>query len=146
MAKSPRRHYHKGAYTPENPKKYIGKKNFSVYRSSWELKFCQMCDRDPRIVQWCSECVVVPYQFRGKSHRYYTDFLIVMEDKRRIVIEIKPSRETKPPRQSKKKSHKTMLYEGLTYAKNMAKWDAAQTFCGKRGWEFRVVTEKSKLF
>ena len=69
-----------------------------------------------------------------------------MEDKRRVIIEIKPSRETKPPRVTKKKSQKTILYESLTYAKNMAKWDAATSFCNKRGWEFKVVTEKSKLF
>jgi hypothetical protein len=80
--------------------------------------------------------------FHGKPSRYYPDFLMILEDGRKILIEIKPSRETKPPRKSKKKSQKTMLYEQMTYLKNTKKWEYAQQFCNKKGWEFRIITEK----
>ena len=34
------------------------------------------------------------------------------------------------------------MYEALEYAKNQAKWKAAQEFCRDRKWEFQVMTEK----
>ena len=34
------------------------------------------------------------------------------------------------------------MYEQLTYVKNQAKWEAATKFCNKKGWEFKILTEK----
>ena len=99
-------------------------------------------DNDPKILGWCSECIVIPYSFHGKNHRYYTDFLVIDETGKRIVVEIKPSKQTKPPRKGKNKSKKTIMTEAYTYAKNMSKWEFASKYCKKRGWEFRVITEK----
>jgi hypothetical protein len=89
--------------------------------------------------------MVVPYSFLGKPHKYFVDFMIIMEDGRRFAVEIKPSRETRPPKKSKNKSKKTMLYEQLTYAKNSAKWEAAKEFCSKRNIEFKIITEKDPI-
>ena len=43
----------------------------------------------------------------------------------------------KPKRQTKH-----YLFEVYEYAKNQAKWKAADNFCGDRNWEFKVMTEK----
>ena len=133
----------KGVFAPTNPEKYIGKnKNQIIYRSSWEKLVMHHMDTSEKEKEWASECVVIPYSFDGKIRRYFTDFFAIMNDGRKLVIEVKPLRETKPPRRTKKKSKKTMLYESHTYAKNTAKWDAARKYCKKRGFEFVIITEK----
>jgi hypothetical protein len=43
----------------------------------------------------------------------------------------------KPKRQTKK-----YLNEAFEYAKNQAKWKAAEDYCADRMWEFKVMTEK----
>jgi hypothetical protein len=133
--------FRQGVYTVKNKEKYAGKKA-PIFRSSWENSFMFYLDNHEKVKGWCSECVIIPYTFRGKTHRYYPDFLIVWEDDKKQVIEIKPHRETLPPRKSQKKSQKTMIYEQLTFSKNMAKWEAAEGYCKKKGWEFKVLTEK----
>lgn len=35
-----------------------------------------------------------------------------------------------------------MLYEAHQWAKNQAKWKAAQSYAEKNGWEFHILTEK----
>lgn len=133
----------KGVFVPDNPEKYIGKNlKQIIWRSSWEKSVMRYLDTSDKVIGWASECVVIPYSFEGKQHRYFTDFFAIMSDKRKIVIEVKPLRETKPPRKTKNKSKKTLLYESHTYAKNQAKWDAARKWCDKRGYEFVIITEK----
>ena len=133
--------FRQGVYTIKNKEKYLGK-TAPLFRSSWERIFMEYLDSKEGVKGWCSECVIVPYTFNGKVRKYFTDFLIDWEDGRKQLIEVKPFRETKPPRSSKKKSRKTMLYEQLTYAKNQAKWEAATGYCLSKGWEFKIITEK----
>ena len=57
------------------------------------------------------------------------------------MIEIKPSAQTKKPRPKTKKS-KAFMREGLEYIKNVAKWQAADTYCSDNGLEFKIFTEK----
>jgi hypothetical protein len=37
---------------------------------------------------------------------------------------------------------KRFISEAKTFSVNMAKWDAAKQVCDKKGWEFRLLTEK----
>jgi len=78
--------------------------------------------------------------------RYYPDFLIKYRDSNGDIkidlIEIKPFRQTIPPRAKRGKKHKTLLQESKTYAVNKAKWDAALNYCNQRGITFRIITEK----
>jgi len=136
--------FNKGIYIPKNPEKYIGK-NKIIFRSGWEYDFMKYLDIQANIKAWGSECVVIPYSFCGKNHRYFTDFLVVTNEDKKIVIEIKPLRQTKLPRKSKNKSDRTLLYEQFTYMRNQAKWQAAIEYCKKRGWEFKILTEKELL-
>jgi hypothetical protein len=136
--------FHQGIYTIKNKEQYVGTK-FPVFRSSWELSLMEHLDGHEKVKGWCTECVAIPYYFNGKPKRYFPDFLVVWNDGRKQVIEIKPYRETKPPRKSIKKARKTLLYEQYTYLMNQAKWSAAEEFCKKRNFEFKVLTEKDLI-
>ena len=139
-----RKFTYKGRYTPENPKKYIGDPSKIVYRSSWERRFMIYCDRNPLILSWASEELAIPYLSPNdhKMHRYYPDFIVKTQDKI-SMIEIKPNRETKPPR--KKKNQRRYINEMKTWGVNEAKWKAAEKYCEMKGWDFKIITEKHIL-
>ena len=138
---------YKGKFRPKNRKKYNGNPSEIVYRSSWELKFMNYCDNNNKIVKWSSEEIIIPYRCPtdNKIHRYFPDFYIKYKDiKGKLhekVIEVKPAKQVKEPKIQKRRTKK-YLAEVFTYAKNMAKWEAAEDFCKDRSWEFQILTEK----
>jgi hypothetical protein len=135
-------------FKPSNPEKYIGNINEIVYRSSYELKAFHWCDSHPDILQWSSETITIKYfdPTTNKTRRYFPDLYIKMREQdgeiKRYIIEIKPKRQTVPPRNSPKKRTKTYINETKTYAKNLAKWQAAEKFCMDNSLIFKIVTEK----
>ena len=133
---------HKGKYRVKNPMKYIGDLDNVVYRSSWERSCFLWADRSPNVKQWNSEGVVIPYRSSvdGRPHRYFVDLYLEMRDGKRYIVEIKPFKETKPPRKSKNRQR--YMAESLTYVKNQNKWDAARQFAKKQGWTFMIWTER----
>ncbi len=139
--------YHQGRFHPQNPQKYKGDVNNIIYRSSWELKFMQWCDRNENIMEYGSEEFWIPYvsPVDNRVHRYFPDFIIkVKESDEKIktyVIEVKPKRQTVPPKQ-KSRVTKSYLYEVQTYAVNQSKWNAADEWCKDRRLEFKVITEQ----
>ena len=138
---------YKGKFRPKNRKKYNGNPSEIVYRSSWELKFMNYCDNNNKIIKWSSEEIIIPYRCPtdNKIHRYFPDFYIKYKDVKgklhEKVIEVKPARQVKEPKIQKRRTKK-YLAEVFTYAKNMAKWEAAEDFCKDRSWEFQILTEK----
>lgn len=132
---------YKGKFRPKNKKKYIGDSTSITYRSLWERNAFRWCDTSPRVSKWSSEEVVVPYKWRvdKKWHRYYVDLLVYM-DGEVFLIEIKPDKETKPPKPPKRKT-KRYINEVTTYIKNEDKWHAAKIYAEKRGWKFVIWTE-----
>ena len=132
-------------YTPINKHKYKGIAN-PVCRSSWEYDFCRLLDSDNNVLEWSSEAVQIPYMINGKRHRYFPDFSAVLKLKnggiKKIIYEIKPYTQTQPPKTGKNKARKTILNERKTFQKNIAKWKAAQRYCNKLGYEFKIITEK----
>jgi hypothetical protein len=135
-------------FKPSNPEKYIGNINEIVYRSSYELKAFHWCDSHPDILQWSSETITIKYfdPTTNRTRRYFPDLYIKMREQdgeiKRYIIEIKPKRQTVPPRNSPKKRTKTYINETKTYAKNLAKWQAAEKFCMDNSLIFKIVTEK----
>lgn len=130
-----------GKYKVQNPRKYQGDPSKVVYRSLWEKSVFMWCDSNSNVVKWSSEEVIVPYLYDvdKKYHRYFPDLKITYKDGTTILVEIKPGKETVPPKRPDKS--KRYLNEAMTYVKNMNKWEAAEEFCKDRGWEFRVWTE-----
>jgi hypothetical protein len=139
--------FRQGRFYPQNPEKYLGNVNNIIYRSSWELRFLRWCDQNINILEYGSEEFFIPYisPIDNRIHRYYPDFIIKVRHKdesiKRYVIEVKPDKQTRPPKQGKRVT-KSFIYETKTYAINQAKWTAAQEWCKDRLLEFKVITEK----
>ena len=137
----------KSLFKPKKPRKYKGDVNNIICRSSWEAKFCSYCDLNENILEWSSEEFAIPYKspFDGKTHRYYPDFYIKVKQasgKRvRMIIEIKPKKQCKPPPENPKRKTKKWLTEVKNWGVNSAKWKYATKFCENNGMEFRVLTE-----
>ena len=138
---------YKGKYKVRAPYKYKGNPTKVVYRSSWELKFMNYCDTNINILEWGSEEMYVWYRspIDNRPHRYFPDFYIKARESngqiKKYIIEVKPQRQTKPPAKPKRQT-RGYLREAYEYAKNQAKWKAANEWCLDRGFEFKVLTEK----
>lgn len=138
--------FRQGVYKPINHRKYTGHSS-PVYRSSWELKFFQWCDRTPSVLAWSSENVVIPYKdpVQRKIRRYFVDNHVVIKEGNSIckyLVEIKPKVQTIPPKESKRKKPSTILYEKATWINNQAKWAAAREWCEKHDHKFLLLTEE----
>jgi hypothetical protein len=137
---------YKGKYQPSFPKKYKGNPTNIVYRSLWERTFMKYCDTNENILEWFSEEIAVPYRspIDNKIHRYFPDFYIKVKESngsiKKYIIEIKPKKQTVEPIPQKRRT-KGYIYEVYEYAKNQAKWEAAEEWCADRGYEFKVLTE-----
>jgi hypothetical protein len=140
------RNFVQGIYKPKNPKKYIG--TTPVYRSMLELKAFRYLDNNPNVLSWGSESVVIPYKspVDNRIHRYFVDLVAKLQCKdntiKKLLIEIKPEKQTKPPTESARKKQKTLIYEKYQYGINMAKWDAAKNWCKAKGYTFIIMNEK----
>ena len=138
---------YKGRYRPNNPLKYKGDYRNIIYRSLWELKFMKYCDSNQNILEWGSEEFCLPYRspLDNKVHRYFPDFYIKVKEStgkiKKYIIEVKPQRQCIEPKPQKKKT-RTYIYEVREYAKNQAKWKAAEEYCLDRGYDFKILTEK----
>ena len=103
-------------------------------------------DKNARVVEWGSENVVIPYvsPIDEKIHRYFMDLYIKIKENNTIkkyLVEIKPDKQTRAPKASKKKKESTVIYEQATWAVNQAKWEAAKQFAKKYNMDFIIITE-----
>jgi|TARA_R100001443_G_scaffold112224_1_gene125623 hypothetical protein len=137
---------YKGRYQPSYPKKYKGDHTKVIYRSLWERKFMVYCDLNQNILEWGSEEIVIPYlsPIDGRVHRYFPDFYVKLREStgkiKKYIIEVKPKKQLKPPKKPKRQTS-SYLREAYEYARNQAKWKAANSFCKDRLYEFKVMTE-----
>jgi len=131
-----------GRYIVKNPKKYEGDFNKVKYRSLWERQAFKWLDNNLGVVGWSSEEVIVPYRCKtdGKVHRYFVDLFIRTKNGKVFLIEIKPKKQTLPPKKPSRKT-KRYLSEVMTYAKNQSKWEAATAYANKYGMTFEVWNE-----
>jgi len=132
-----------GRYKVTNKEKYRGDPGKVVYRSMWEKHCFKWCDISAEVLEWSSEEIIVPYYYDidKKYHRYFPDLKIKMSNGKVYLIEIKPDKETRPP-EGKRKT-KQYIGEGLTYIKNINKWEAAKSYAKDRNWEFQIWTENT---
>lgn len=146
--------YYQGKFRPKNPQKYMGDPTNIIYRSGWELKLMSYLDSHPKVVEWGSEEIVIPYKspIDNRWHRYFMDFIVKQVNaegvKETILIEVKPKAQTRPPDPSKMKAKtktgkptKRYLREVQTWGVNEAKWKAAVEYCKDRKWKFQIFTE-----
>jgi hypothetical protein len=153
------REFKQGIFKPQNSQKCLNKENI-VYRSGLELKLMLVLDKNPNVIQWSSEKVIIPYKHPVKSAqsgtpqyaRYFVDFymkLKVGEVIKEYLVEIKPERQCSRPTTHGNKKQSTLLYENLTFCVNTSKWEAARKWCENekrvknRDIEFIIITEKN---
>ena len=135
-----------GRFKPSNPQKYMGNHENIVYRSSWECRVMNWLDKNPSIVSWASEELIIPYKspVDNRMHRYFPDFVVKVRGQdgktKTMMLEVKPKYQTKPPEQLKRVT-KRYITEVATWGVNQAKWAAAEEYCKDRGWEFKLITE-----
>ena len=136
-----------GKFKPKNPKKYKGNPTNIIYRSSWEQEFMKWCDSNENVIWWQSEEKRIPYYDPvAQKHRfYYPDFYLLFQrsDGSQVLelVEVKPARQTKPPKKPKKQT-KAWVEEVKTYITNKAKWEAATDWCEDHRSNFRLITER----
>lgn len=139
---------YRGKYKPKNPEKCMGNPSKIIYRSLLERNLMKFCDMNDSVLEWGSENVIVPYisPLDKKPHRYFVDFLIKFKKKDGTIetwlVEVKPYKQTKPPKPPEKRTSRKYLRECTTYAVNEAKWEAAIEYAKKRGWIFKIMTER----
>ena len=135
---------YKGRYKIKNPDKYLGNPTNVIFRSLWERNTFRWCENNPKVRAWSSEEIVVPYKCKvdNKLHRYFVDLYVEMNNGQTILVEIKPKKETLPPKQPKRKTKK-FLNEVITFSKNQDKWEAADQYARHKGWKFQVGTEET---
>ena len=135
---------YKGRYKIKNPDKYLGNPTNVIFRSLWERNTFRWCENNPKVRAWSSEEIVVPYKCKvdNKLHRYFVDLYVEMNNGQTILVEIKPKKETLPPKQPKRKTKK-FLNEVITFSKNQDKWEAADQYAKHKGWKFQVWTEET---
>lgn len=152
-----RGNYQQGLYTPQNKNKVVKLNNEGglYFRSSWEKRIMIWLDYlagTGKVARWGAEFIEIKYNdMMGKPHRYYPDFYVEMcidgnPDKfKRMVLEVKPMNETKPPvlpKNANSKKLETFEYQIKTYTKNVYKWERAKEYCKARDLEFYIITEK----
>lgn len=141
-----RRSFLKGKYDVVNFDKYSGDLSDVTYRSSWELFFMSWLDMNPMVVKWSSETVVVKYysKLEDKHRRYFIDFEVVYRDGTKVWYEVKPVKQTRPPKFPSNKTTKSINRfnnERLMFNINLDKWENATNTAKKNGIKFRIITE-----
>lgn len=133
----------KGKYKVKNVEKYDGDPDTVTFRSSWERAAFLWADKNPSVIKWNSEEVVVPYIYSldNRPHRYFVDLYLEFTTGKPLLVEIKPRSETKKPRKGNKKPRKRYLTEAATFVKNQNKWEAANKYAEERGWKFQIWDE-----
>ena len=79
--------------------------------------------------------------------RYFPDFYAKIRNNNNkpveYIIEIKPNIETKIPKHKGNLSRKTKQYREETFLINQSKWKAANQYCKKFGYNFKLLTENN---
>jgi len=135
---------YKGKYKLKNPQKYRGDPNNVTYRSLWERQCFRWCEETDAVSSWSSEETIIPYRCKtdNKIHRYFIDLKIKFKNGKTVLVEIKPSSQTQPPKKPERQTKK-YLTEVLTYVKNESKWEAANEYALNRGYHFEIWTENT---
>lgn len=134
-------------FHPVNKEKYNGTLPI-ITRSSWEHSFCMFCDKTPNIIKWASESIVIPYfdKSSNKERRYFIDFSFTVKTKnneyKTYWVEIKPHKQTLKPEEKSFRKKEKFIDACNVYIRNVCKWKAATEAANKRGYEFKVITEK----
>lgn len=133
---------YKGLYKVKHPEMYKGDATVVEYRSGWEKAAFIWLDGNKEVEWWSSEEFVVRYYYDvdKQYHRYFVDLTIKWKSGKVVLVEIKPKKQTRPPKVKRPKS-KRALNEAYAWIMNCNKWEAADKIAKDNGWEFLIWTE-----
>lgn len=153
--------YKQGLFIPKRKEKIIKLNNQGglYYRSSLEQKLMMYLDNNDNIIYWNTELIKIPYiknawnnnllEMNMSEHIYFPDFYYELKRAdgtiSRVVAEVKPEKDTKPPilkNNPTSKQMKDFKYSLTEYAKNLDKWKYCIEWCQKKGFEFIIITDK----
>ena len=78
------------------------------------MKFLLNLESSDNVVHYREQPIQLPYQFYNKTYFYYPDFIFFLNDKRGVVVEIKP------------------LHQ-MALKINLVKWAALKEYCTQNG-------------
>ncbi|QMV44008.1 TnsA endonuclease N-terminal domain-containing protein [Cohnella cholangitidis] len=87
-----------------------------------ERDFVRLSNYDRTVKAIYFQCVSLKYNFKGKSHKYFPDFLLLLHNGKYLLVEVK-------------------LKKFKDTDENKAKYKAGEAHCKKEGWTYLVVTE-----
>ena len=132
-----------GKYKVRHPEMYKGNPDKVEFRSHWEKDCFVWLDGNSQVEWWNSEEFVVRYYYdiERKYRNYLVDLTIKWKNGKTFLVEIKPKKQTVPPKVKRPKS-KRSLNEAYTWVMNCNKWEAADKVAKDNGWEFYIWTEE----
>ena len=153
--------YKQGLFIPKNKDKCIKLNSQSglYYRSGLEQKLMIYLDNNDSVIKWNTELIKIPYvknawnnkllEMTLTEHLYFPDFYYELKKPdgsiTRVVAEVKPEHETKPPKLQQNPTPKQMKnfeYALKEYSKNLDKWKYCIEWCKNKGFEFVIITDK----
>ena len=93
--------------------------------SSWEAIFAKSLDENELVASFSKDSIKIPYDYNGKMHHYFPDFMITIVNQSWIV-EVKAQRL-------------------LTDARVMAKLEALKQYAKQFGFNYFILTGKTKI-
>lgn len=94
--------------------------------SSWEVQAARLLDEDSRVVSFEKDALRIPYLFDGRDKTYYPDFIVLLSNGIRIIIEVKADRL-------------------LNDSRVKAKLKALTRYANKNGYHHSIVGGKNKM-
>jgi hypothetical protein len=142
--------YKQGYYTIRNREKYRGDCGEIIYRSSWEKRLFKWLDSNYNVLEWASEEICINYvsPIDNKQHRYFPDVWAKVKNGDKVtiyLIEVKPYKKTLEPK-VRNKVTKQYINEVYEWGINTSKWKAAKEYCNRKGWVFKLMTDKDIPF
>lgn len=141
--------YNQGYLRPADMVKYRGRINEPIiYRSGLELAFIKYMELCKQVKGWSSEPGIIKYiePSTQREMSYYPDFVMETMSGVKVIVEVKPFAQTKPPIKGlidiTKQNSPQVIMAMKTFRTNMAKWRAAQEFAKSKGMVFRILTDK----
>ena len=93
------------------------------FESTLERDLIYLLDFDRRVAAFEEQPLKIVYQHEGKTLSYTPDFLAEFASGQKMLLECKPCR-------------------FMNSEENQRKFSAAQVWCARRGWQFRIVTDE----
>jgi len=92
------------------------------YRSSWEKQAYIILDEDDNVISYEPEPFSISYTFDNATRNYIPDILVEFKDKKRVLVEVKPT-------------------TFIDYEINQVKFDAARKYCEDNDIIFEIWSE-----